>query len=70
MKAAVYVSKDTIEMQDLPIPKPGVGEILLKVTACGICGTDCHILAGEVPLAKPPVVLGHEICGTVAELGK
>lgn len=70
MKAAVYVSKDTIEIQDLPIPKPGVGEILLKVSACGICGTDCHILAGEVPLAKPPVVLGHEICGTVAELGK
>jgi len=70
MKAAVYVKTNTIEMQDVPIPEPGEGEVLIKVSACGICGTDCHILAGEVPLAKPPVVLGHEICGTIAKLGK
>ena len=70
MKAAVYVRKDTIEFQDLPIPEPKPGEVLIKVSACGICGTDCHILAGEVPLAQPPVVLGHEVCGVIEALGQ
>ncbi|MSO37479.1 MAG: alcohol dehydrogenase [Acidimicrobiia bacterium] len=52
---------------DMPDPKPGPGELLVRVTACGICGSDLHL--SEV-LDIPGLVLGHEICATVAELGQ
>jgi propanol-preferring alcohol dehydrogenase len=53
----------------VPRPAPGKGEVLLKVRACGICRTDLHVLAGELPDPKLPLVLGHEIVGTVVENG-
>lgn len=49
--------------------KPGPGEVLLRVLACGICGTDIKILAGESE-AGPPVILGHEFCGIIEETGR
>ncbi len=48
-----------------PIPRPGPGELLLKVHACGVCRTDLHLLDGEVEIDSPPRVLGHQIVGTV-----
>lgn len=51
-----------------PIPKPGAGEVLLEVLACGICRTDLHVLDGEIP-ARYPIVPGHEIVGRVLALG-
>lgn len=57
---------------DLPVPEPGPGEVRLRVTACGICGTDVHICAGDPSmngLIAPPVTLGHEFCGVVDKLG-
>jgi propanol-preferring alcohol dehydrogenase len=50
-------------------PSPGAGEVLLQVHACGVCRTDLHIAAGELPDPKLPLVLGHEIVGTVVETG-
>jgi propanol-preferring alcohol dehydrogenase len=50
-------------------PRPGPGQILLRVEACGVCRTDLHIQAGELPRPKLPLVLGHEIVGLVEELG-
>ena len=50
-------------------PKPGPGEVLLRVEACGVCRTDLHISAGELPDPKLPLILGHEIVGTVADTG-
>jgi propanol-preferring alcohol dehydrogenase len=52
-----------------PIPVPAPGQLLLKVHACGVCRTDLHLLDGEVPIASPPRVLGHQIVGTVQERG-
>jgi propanol-preferring alcohol dehydrogenase len=52
-----------------PRPQPGPGQILLKVKACGVCRTDLHILDGELPKPKLPLILGHEIVGQVAALG-
>jgi len=52
----------------LPDPEPGPGEVLVKVLAAGICGTDRHLFLGEFP-CRPPVTLGHEFCGTVVALG-
>jgi alcohol dehydrogenase, propanol-preferring len=50
----------------LPVPRPGPGQVLVKVQACGVCRTDLHLLDGEVEVPSPPRVLGHQIVGTVA----
>jgi propanol-preferring alcohol dehydrogenase len=48
-----------------PIPRPGPGQLLLRVQACGVCRTDLHLLDGEVEIAAPPRILGHQIVGIV-----
>ena len=53
----------------LEIPRPGPGQVLVKVAACGVCRTDLHVVDGELAAAKFPLILGHEIVGMVAELG-
>ena len=54
---------------DLPEPRPGPGQLLIAVKACAVCRTDLHILDGELPDPKLPLVPGHEIVGTVVEKG-
>jgi propanol-preferring alcohol dehydrogenase len=56
-------------MVDLPAPRPGRGQVLIKVRACGVCRTDLHVVDGDLPQRKMPIVPGHEIVGTVAEKG-
>lgn len=55
--------------RELPVPRPGPGEILIRVRACGVCRTDLHIVDGELTEAALPLIPGHEIVGTVAALG-
>jgi len=52
-----------------PLPTPGPGQLLLAVKACGVCRTDLHVADGELPDPRLPLVLGHEIVGTVVEVG-
>lgn len=54
---------------DIPIPQPRVGEVLVKVIACGVCHTDLHVIKGEVSFPRP-AVMGHEISGEVVALGE
>jgi propanol-preferring alcohol dehydrogenase len=54
---------------EIPRPEPGPGQVLLAVRACGVGRTDLHVLDGELPDPKLPLVLGHEIVGTVAGVG-
>ncbi len=54
---------------DIPIPEPGPGQVLLRVLACGVCRTDLHVLDGDLPEPKLPLVLGHEIVGQVVATG-
>ena len=54
---------------ELPIPYPNAHQVLLQVRACGICRTDLHILDGELPHPKLPLVMGHQIVGTVIDQG-
>ncbi|MGH7810904.1 MAG: zinc-dependent alcohol dehydrogenase family protein [Candidatus Binatia bacterium] len=54
---------------DLPVPAPGTGQLLIQVRACAVCRTDLHVIDGELTQPKLPLVPGHEIVGTVAELG-
>jgi len=56
-------------MADLPDPSPGAGEIRVKVSTCGICRTDLHIIEGDLPSLRSPVIPGHQIVGTVDACG-
>jgi len=58
-----------LKMAKLPVPQPGSGQVLLKIHACGVCHTDLHILDGELGDPKLPLVLGHQIVGTIVQLG-
>ena len=57
-------------LRELPRPDPGPGEVLIEVRACGVCRTDLHLVDGELPDPKVPVIPGHEIVGRVAALGE
>ncbi|MEP9350976.1 zinc-dependent alcohol dehydrogenase family protein [Xanthobacter sp. KR7-225] len=60
---------ERLALHERPDPVPGPGEVLIKVSACGVCRTDLHVMDGELPQARYPVVPGHEIVGRVAALG-
>lgn len=70
MKAAVlYKDKASLSVEEVETPKPKENEVLVKVSACGVCGTDVHLVEKKIPASLDPVILGHEIWGTVFELG-
>src|ERR1700693_4937258 len=58
-----------LRAEERPIPRPGPGQLLLRVHACGVCRTDLHLLDGEVDIPSPPRVLGHQIVATVESVG-
>ncbi|MCI3950762.1 MAG: zinc-binding alcohol dehydrogenase family protein [Burkholderiales bacterium] len=58
-----------LRLADVPVPRPGAGELLIRISACGVCRTDLHVVDGELPARKLPLVPGHEIVGVVAERG-
>ncbi len=58
-----------LKYREVPVPAPGPEQILIRVQACGVCRTDLHIVAGELTEPKLPLILGHEIVGTVAAVG-
>jgi L-iditol 2-dehydrogenase len=68
MKAAVYHGREDLRVEDVPVPEPGPGELLVRVDACGICPTDLKKI--QKGLLAGPRVFGHEIAGTVAALGR
>jgi (R,R)-butanediol dehydrogenase/meso-butanediol dehydrogenase/diacetyl reductase len=68
MPAAVYVGHGEIEVQSLPVPEVGPGDVLVEVSHCGVCGTDLHLVLERY--ARPGSVLGHEWSGTVAAVGE
>jgi propanol-preferring alcohol dehydrogenase len=70
MRAMVLERPQTpLVMQERQLPQPGAGEVLIEVLACGVCRTDLHVVDGELPHPKLPIVPGHEIVGRVAALG-
>ncbi|GAB3549313.1 2-desacetyl-2-hydroxyethyl bacteriochlorophyllide A dehydrogenase [Actinopolyspora lacussalsi] len=69
MRAAVIETPGKLSVTTVPDPEPGPGEVVVEVDACGICGTDIHIVDGDFAPAPYPIVPGHEFAGRVAALG-
>jgi propanol-preferring alcohol dehydrogenase len=71
MRAMVLAkSKQPLQLRDVPKPKPGGGQLLVRISACAVCRTDLHVVDGELPNPKLPLVPGHQIVGYVEEIGK
>src|SRR6185369_9830536 len=71
MLAMIYEGGGTGVLREcvLPIPTPGHGQIRIRVHACAVCRTDLHVVDGDLPDAKIPLVPGHEIVGVVEAIG-
>lgn len=69
MKALLLTSYRSLEIADLPTPSPSAGEVLVRVAACGICGSDVHGYDGSSGRRIPPLVMGHEAAGVVTAVG-
>jgi 2-desacetyl-2-hydroxyethyl bacteriochlorophyllide A dehydrogenase len=69
MKAVVIEEPNRVAVKQIADPTPGSGEAVIKVEACGICGTDIHVLRGEFEPTRYPIVPGHEFCGEVVAVG-
>ena len=70
MRAMVYRgARAALALEERPVPAPGAGEVLIRVSACGVCRTDLHVVDGDLAEPRLPVVPGHEVVGRVAALG-
>ena len=67
MKALVYTNPNEVTWRDEPDPRPAEGEVLIRVDAVGICGSDMHAYHGHDPRRNPPLILGHELVGRILE---
>jgi len=69
MKSLLLTAYNHLEVTDMPVPAVGAGDVLVRVEACGICGSDVHGLDGSTGRRIPPIVMGHEAAGTVEAVG-
>jgi len=69
MQALYYPAFDQLEIRDAPQPQPAADEVLIKVAACGLCGSELETFKNHSPRRQPPLIMGHEFCGTVAAVG-
>jgi len=70
MKSLMLTDYRKLQLEDLPQPKPGPHEVLIRVAACGICGSDVHGFDGSSGRRIPPIVMGHEAAGAIASAGE
>lgn len=69
LAARFHAPGEPLKLEQVPVPIPGHGQALVRVHACGVCGSDVHFLAGHAPVAVTPITLGHEPAGTVEQAG-
>ncbi len=69
MRAGVYLEPGRVALVERPLPEPGPGEVRVRVTACGLCGTDLHLVHSPQPIVAPGSTMGHEMAGVVDALG-
>ena len=63
------VTTNPLQMRDIPLPDPGPSQVRIRVTVCGVCRTDLHIVEGELPSSTRPIIPGHETVGIIDQLG-
>jgi propanol-preferring alcohol dehydrogenase len=69
LESPARVETNPLRLVEIPKPKPAAGEVLVKVHACGVCRTDLHVVEGELPARRSPVIPGHQVVGVVEERG-
>jgi len=69
LRTPAPVETGPLEYSGLPVPAPGPGEVLVRVRACGICRTDLHVVEGELPVRKSPLIPGHQVVGVIESSG-
>src|SRR5437773_12404715 len=70
LPAPAKVETNPLEFAEVAVPTPDEGEVRVRVHACGVCRTDLHVIEGELPPRKSPVIPGHQVVGTVEKPGK
>lgn len=70
LRAPAPVKTNPLEYGDVPTPEPAADEVLVRVRACGVCRTDLHVVEGELPPRKTPVIPGHQIVGVIEQMGE
>jgi alcohol dehydrogenase, propanol-preferring len=69
LSAAGRIETNPLRLKDVDTPEPGLGEVLVRVKVCGVCRTDLHVIEGELPPVKSPLIPGHQVVGTIEKLG-
>src|SRR5712675_965274 len=69
LRSPAPISSGPLEFTDIPPPTAGGDEVLVRVRACGICRTDLHVVEGELPPRKSPVIPGHQVVGVIEAAG-
>src|SRR2546427_6978937 len=69
LRSPAAIETNPLEYADVMMPQPKSGEVLVRVRACGVCRTDLHVVEGELPPRKSPVIPGHQVVGTVEAFG-
>ncbi len=69
LRAPAAITTNPLQFSDCPMPEPGAGEVRIRVSACGVCRTDLHVVEGELAPRKSPIIPGHQVVGTVEKLG-
>jgi alcohol dehydrogenase, propanol-preferring len=69
LHAPAKIQENPLQYGEAPAPKPGPGQILVRVSVCGVCRTDLHVIEGELPPKKSPIIPGHQVVGRVEQSG-
>jgi propanol-preferring alcohol dehydrogenase len=70
LRAPARIESNPLDFSDVPVPQPGPGEVLVRVSCCGVCRTDLHVIEGELPPLISPVIPGHQVIGIVESGGE
>src|SRR2546426_10209966 len=69
LTAQAPIEHEPLRLERRPVPEPGPDEILVRVGACGVCRTDLHLVEGDLPLVRSPIVPGHQVVGRIERAG-
>jgi alcohol dehydrogenase, propanol-preferring len=70
LHAPAAIETNPLELADVAVPEPRGGEVLVRVRTCGVCRTDLHVIEGELPARKSPVIPGHQVVGVIEKFGE